>query len=138
MMGVAKVESTTCTAPQLFAIAEMAGTSASIMVGFVGLSLNIIFVLPGCTAAAMAVTSTKSTKVTSTRYFSMNSMRAARFVPPYEQLVTIAWSPVFKNAVIMVQVAAMPVANIAAPAPSPSIFATLAAMTSTVGFLERV
>jgi len=85
MTGVAKVESTTCGIPCFFAIADTAGMSVSTSVGLAGDSekINFVFGLMCASTLAGSVKSMKSKDMPK----SVNIVRHARFVPPYEQFV---------------------------------------------------
>ena len=133
-MGVAKVESHTCRMPLLLASLLTAVRSVSVSVGLAGDSEKMSFVL-GLMWASMFFRSVKSMK-SKVMPISVNMVRHARLVPPYEQLVITQWSPACIVPLMTEMVAAMPVPKHAAPAPD-SRPAILFSSAVTVGLLVR-
>ena len=82
-------------------------------VGLAGDSEKMSFVL-GLMWASMFFTSVKSMK-SKVMPMSVNMVRHARFVPPYEQFVITQWSPACIMPLTTAIVAAMPVPKHAAP-----------------------
>ena len=133
---MAKVLSTTSRAPASWAMTAVASMSPMLSIGFVGVSIQTSFVLPGLMAARIASRSETGAGLWSNpQTFSTFSNR--RKVPPYASSGITAWSPGTHRLRMRVSSAASPEANAKPRSPS-SRAAMLLSRAVRVGFAERL